>query len=83
MFETSNLITNLTKEDFHMGFFDDLGKSLTYQGMIEASKDKNGKPDKWKVAGMAAGMGLNSSQLANLGAMLGAQGGFDDDKEKE
>ena len=66
-----------------MGFFDDLGKSITYQGMIEASKDKNGKPDKWKVAGMAAGMGLNSSQLATLGAMLGAQGGFDDDKDKD
>ena len=31
-----------------MGCFDDLGKSLIYQGMIEASKDKNGEPDKWK-----------------------------------
>ena len=66
-----------------MGFFDDLGKSMTYQAMIKASKDKNGKPDRWKVAGMAAGMGLNSSQLANLGAMLGAQGGFDDKDDKD
>ena len=65
-----------------MGFFDDLRKNAAYQGMIEASKDKNGKPDKWKVAGMAAGMGLKPSQLADLGAMLGAQGGFDDDKDK-
>lgn len=65
-----------------MGFYDDLSNSVAYQGMIEASKDKNGKPDKWKVAGMAVGMGLNSSQLADLGAMLGAQGGFDDDKDK-
>ena len=65
-----------------MGFFDDLSKRVAYQGMIEASKDKTGKPDKWKVAGMAVGMGLNPSQLADLGAMLGTQGGFDADKDK-
>lgn len=32
---------------------------------------------------MAAGMGLNSSQMAKLGAMLGARGGFDDNKDKK
>ena len=66
-----------------MGFLDDLGKSLSFQAMIEASKDKNGKPDPWKVAGMAAGMGLDPSQLAGLGAMLGAQGGFDEDADPD
>lgn len=66
-----------------MGFLDDLGKNLSFQAMIEASKDKNGKPDPWKAAGMAAGMGLDPSQIADLGAMLGAQGAFDEDDDPE
>ena len=66
-----------------MGFLDDLGNSLSFQAMIEASKDKSGKPDPWKVAGMAAGMGLDPSQLAGLGAMLGAQGVFDKNNDPD
>lgn len=64
-----------------MGFLDDLGQGLSYQAMIEASRNRKGKPDPWKVAGMAAGFGLDPSQLADLGALLGAQGAFDDDDD--
>ena len=63
-----------------MGFLDDLMKSAALQGCIEASKDENGKPDPYKAAGMAAGMGhFSAKDQAMLGAMLGSQGAFDDD----
>lgn len=66
------------------GFFDslieDLQKNMDCQLAIELSKDKDGKPDPYKAAGMAAGMGHSSfSDTMMLGAMLGAQGAFDDD----
>ena len=40
-----------------MGFFEDLMKDLELWGAVQASKDKNGKPDPYKAAGIAAGMG--------------------------
>ena len=66
-----------------MGFFDDLGSALSMQGMIETGKDDKGKPDPWAVGGMAAGMGMDPSQLATLGALIGAQGGFDKKKDEK
>ena len=66
-----------------MGFFDDLGDTFAMQAMIEASKNKKGKPDPWAAAGMAAGFGLDPSQFATLGAMLGAQGAFDEDEDDD
>ena len=66
-----------------MGFFDDLGDTFAMQAMIEASKNKKGKPDPWAAAGMAAGFGLDPSQFATLGAMLGAQGAFDEDEDED
>ena len=63
-----------------MGFFDDLAKNVALWAAVEASKDKNGKPDPYKAAGMAAGMGnFSLSDRARLGAMLGSQGAFDKD----
>ncbi len=63
-----------------MGFWDDLAKDLSLWAAVEASKDENGKPDPYKAAGMAAGMGnFSLSDQATLGAMLGSQGAFDDD----
>lgn len=63
-----------------MGFFDDLAKNAALWAAVEASKDKNGKPDPYKAAGMAAGMGnFSLSDRARLGAMLGSQGAFDKD----
>ena len=66
-----------------MGFFDGLGETFAMQAMIEASKNKKGKPDPWAAAGMAAGFGLDPSQFATLGAMLGARGAFDADEDED
>ena len=66
-----------------MGFFDDFGETFAMQAMIEASKNKKGKPDPWAAAGMAAGFGMDPSQFATLGAMLGAQGAFDEDEDED
>lgn len=65
-----------------MGFFDSLLKNIALQCCIEASKDENGKPDPYKAAGMAAGLGHDSfDDFAKLGGMLGSQGAFDDDND--
>lgn len=62
------------------GFFDDLAKIIELQGIVQASKDSNGKPDKWKAGGIAVGLGYDSwDDIMTLGAMLGSQGTFDDD----
>ena len=64
------------------GFFEELAKNIALAGAVEASKDKNGKPDPYKAAGMAMGMGnFSLENQMRLGAMLGAQGAFDDDKD--
>lgn len=64
-----------------MGFFDDLENHMTLLAAVEASKDEKGKPDPYKAAGIAAGMGYFSlDDAALLGAMLGSQGAFDDDE---
>lgn len=61
------------------GFLDILAEALCMSAMIEASKDENGKPDPYKAAGAAYGMGLlNSSNIGAFGAMLGEKGAFDD-----
>lgn len=63
-----------------MGFLEDLAKNLALWGAVQASKDANGKPDPYKAAGIAAGMGnFSASDGARLGAMLGSEGAFDDD----
>lgn len=61
-----------------MGFLDSLAKSAALWGAVQASKDENGKPDPYKAAGIAAGMGnFSLGDRARLGAMLGSQGAFD------
>lgn len=57
-----------------------MARAIELQGIVEASKDASGKPDKWKAAGMAFGMGYSSwDDTMELGALLGAQGAFDND----
>ena len=65
-----------------MGLLDDLERGARLQAAIEASKDSTGKPNPYKAAGIAMGMGKGYSMrdAAMLGAMLGSQGAFDDDK---
>ena len=66
-----------------MGFFDDLIRDIEFMGAVEMSKNSKGKPDPYKAAGIAYGMRENLSwgDTALLGAMLGSQGAFDDDKK--
>lgn len=60
-----------------MGFFDDLAKNIALWGALQASKGSNGKPDPYKAAGIAAGMGhFSAGDRTRLGAMLGSAGAF-------
>ena len=62
-----------------MGFLDQMAKMVALGMAIEMSKDKKGKPDPYKAAGIAAGMGYTAfSDRASLGTMLGSEGAFDD-----
>ena len=64
-----------------MGFLDQMAKIAALGMAAEMSKDKKGKPDPYKAAGIAAGMGYTAlSDRASLGAMLGSEGAFDDRK---
>lgn len=65
-----------------MGFLEDLTKNAALWSAVQASKGSDGKPDPYKAAGIAAGMGrFSASDVARLGAILGSEGAFDDDSE--
>lgn len=68
-----------------MGLLDDLERDARFRAAINASKDSTGKPDPYKAAGIAMGMGHSYSlqDAAILGGMLGAQGAFDDRKDDD
>ena len=56
-----------------------MAKAAALGMAVEMSKNKKGKPDPYKAAGIAAGMGYTAlSDRASLGAMLGSEGAFDD-----
>lgn len=59
---------------------DDICSSIEIRAAVEASRDENGRVDKWKASGMAMGMGHTSDHdMAMLAGFLGAEGAFDDD----
>ena len=59
---------------------DFFGDMIKLWGAVQASKGSDGKPDPYKAAGIAAGLGHTSpSDIAMLGGMLGSQGAFRDD----
>ena len=65
------------------GFFDDLieglGAHLDIKAAIEMSRGPDGKPDAGKATGIVMGLGHTSADdMADLAAMLGAEGAFDD-----
>lgn len=64
-------------------FFDSLVQSAMAYSAAQASKGSNGRPDPYMASGMAFGVhgDLSDSDLAELGAMLGAQGAFDDNND--
>lgn len=62
------------------GLYDRIKKSVALGMAVEMSRDENGKPDPYKAAGIARGMGHHSmSDAVNLGIMLHQSGGFDDE----
>lgn len=66
------------------GFFEELmegaRRDIELKSAIEATRDKSGKVNKWTATGAALGLGHTSDEdIAILGAMLGAQGTFDND----
>lgn len=64
------------------GFLEGLLKTAGMYAAVQASKNSKGKPDPYKAAGMVAGLGYTSlDDTAQLGAMLGAEGAFDDDND--
>jgi len=62
------------------GFIESLLEGFVINAAVQASKDENGKPDPYKVAGMLFGAKgtLSDSDIAELGTVLGAEGAFDD-----
>ena len=63
------------------GFLDGLLHDMALFAAVQASKPSGGgKPDPYKAAGIAAGMGHTSFEdTMRLGAILGAEGAFDDE----
>lgn len=66
------------------GFFDflveDICNAIEIKGAVEATRDKNGKVDKWAATGLAMGLGHTSDdEMAMLAGFLGAEDAFDDD----
>lgn len=61
-----------------VGFLDRLAQNIALKGAVDLSRDANGKPDPYKAAGIAFGMGHNSPwEVSTLAGMLGAEGAFD------
>ena len=65
------------------GFFDqlveDICNTIEIKGAVEATRDENGKVDKWAATGLAMGLGHTSDyEMATLAGFLGAEGAFDD-----
>ena len=64
------------------GFLESLFEAAAMNAAVQASRDSSGKPDPYKAAGMVFGAkgNLSDSDLDELGAMLGAEGAFNDDE---
>ena len=62
------------------GFLEDICNSIAIRNAVEASRDKNGKVDKWKALGICTGFGHTSPQeMTTLVEFLSREGAFDDD----
>lgn len=72
-------------KDSSKGAFDSFLDSLALNAAVQLSRNAKGKPDPYAAAGIAHGMkgGMSDWEMAQLGAMLGAQGAFDDDPDDD
>ena len=58
---------------------EDICNTIEIKGAVEATRDENGKVDKWAATGLAMGLGHTSDdEMATLAGFLGAEGAFDD-----
>ncbi len=58
--------------------FNKIQRNASLWTAVQASRGEDGKPDPYKAAGMAAGMGHTSLEdIVRIGAILGSQGAFD------
>lgn len=70
----------MAEKGFFESLIEDVCKDIDMHRAIEASRDKNGKIDPYKAGGIAMGMGFDSSEdICRMGALLGAEGAFNDD----
>ena len=61
---------------------EDICNTIELKGAVEATRDENGKVDKWAATGLAMGLGHTSDdEMATLAGILGAEGAFDDDDD--
>ena len=68
------------------GFMDwlveDIANTIEIKGAVEATRDENGKVDKWAATGLAMGLGHTSDdEMATLAGFLGAEGAFENDND--
>ena len=62
------------------GFLDGLLHDMALYAAVQVSKNDKDKPDPYKAAGIAAGMGYSSfDDTMRLGAMLVAEGAFENE----
>jgi len=70
----------MAEKGFFESLIEGLCKGIEMKGAIEASRDENGKIDVAKATGISMGLGNTSlDDMADFGAMLGANGAFDDE----
>lgn len=70
------------EQSFMDWLVEDICNTIEIKGAVEATRDENGKVDKWAAAGLAMGLGHTSDdEMATLAGFLGAEGAFDDDKD--
>ena len=70
------------EKGFFDGLVEDFVSTMEMKAAIEASRDKNGKIDVAKATGISMGLGhMSDSDIAMMGALLGAEGAFDDDDD--
>lgn len=66
------------------GYFDwlveDMVNTIEIKNAVEASRDENGKVDKWKATGLSMGLGHTSDdEMATLESFLAAECAFNDE----
>jgi len=66
------------KHGFWDWMIEDLANTIEIKGAVEASRDENGKVNKWKAIGLSLGLGHTSDdEIATLAGLIEAENTFD------